>query len=326
MKRFFYLFLIAGLAACGNDDEVIQEPSMQTVTVTKVNTGSTETLTDISFGTKTTGYICGSMGTVLKTVDGGTNWTKIQANIQPSLNCIQALDDQNVYTARNELYHTKNGGTNWENAGLENVGSGIFDLYFTSSTTGFITKNGVMKSTDSGKTWTLKFDAGADEEYYALSYNQLQFLNSNVGFCAGGKTHDGSSVGNLVKTTDGGEKWTSMKLNMSQVTAFHFLDTNTGFIFNFNQELWKTTDGGTTWTKISSSIPEKYPDCYFISASKIVLRTSKDIYHSLDGGVTWTKDYTLTANDGQLTNMKFIDSRNGFVIGNNGFLGKITLN
>lgn len=326
MKRLFYLLLLTGLVSCGNDDETIQEPTLQTVQVTKINSGSTETLTDLSFGTKTVGYISGTMGTLLKTVDGGTSWTKIQANIQPSLNCIQALDDKNVYTARNELYHTKDAGTTWETAGLENVGSGIFDIHFVNATTGFIAKNGVMKSTDSGKTWTLKFDAGADQEYYALSYNQLQFINSSIGFCAGGKTYDGNSVGNMVKTTDGGNTWTSLKLKMSQVTAFHFLDANTGFIFNFNQELWKTTDGGATWTKVSSSIPEKYPDCYFINASKIVLRTYKNIYHSMDGGVTWTKDFTLTDDSGLLTNMKFVDSRNGYLIGNNGFLAKITLN
>ena len=163
-------------------------------------------------------------------------------------------------------------------------------------------------------------------EYYALNYNQLQFLDTNIGFCAGGKTYDGSSVGNLVKTTDGGETWTSLKMQMSQITNFRFLDANTGFVFNFNQELWKTTDGGKIWTKVSSAVPEKYPDTYFVNASKIIMRTSSSIYHSVDGGVTWEKDYTLTDATGQLTNMKFVNSRTGYVVGNNGFLAKITLN
>lgn len=325
MKQLFYLLLLSSLVACENEDEV-QEPTLQTITVTPVKTESTETFTDISFGTSKVGYICGSMGTLLKTTDGGKTWTKVQSDIKTSLNCIQALDDKNVFTARNELYHTKDGGATWETAGLENVGLAIFDLYFTSPGTGFIAKNGVMKSTDSGKTWALKFDAAADEEYYALNYNQLQFLNANVGFCAGGKTYDGSTVGNMVKTTDGGETWTSLKMKMSQITAFHFLDANNGFVFNFNQELWKTANGGTTWTKVSSSIPEKYPDCYFANNSKIILRTSNAIYHSVDGGVTWEKDYILTDITGQLTNMKFTDSRTGYVIENNGFLAKITLN
>lgn len=325
MKQLFYLLLLVSIMACEKENEV-GEPTLQTITVTPVVSGSSETFTDISFGTHNVGYICGAMGTLIKTVDAGKTWTKVQSDIKPSLNCIQALDDKNIFTARNELYHTKDGGTTWETAGLESVGSGIFDLYFTSPSIGFIAKNGVMKSTDSGKTWNLKFDTGADEEYYALNYNRLQFLDGNIGFCAGGKTYDGSTVGNMVKTTNGGETWTSLKMKMSQITAFHFLDANNGFVFNFNQELWKTIDGGTSWTKVSSSIPEKYPDCYFVNESKIILRTSNAIYHSIDGGISWKKDYTLADTTGQLTNMKFIDSHSGFVIGNNGFLAKITLN
>jgi photosystem II stability/assembly factor-like uncharacterized protein len=326
MKQLFYLLLLISLVACEKNEDEAQEPTLQTVTVTAIKTENSETFTDISFGTSKVGYICGSIGTLLKTTDSGKTWTEIQSDIQPSLNCIQALDEKNVYTARNELYHTKDGGVNWETAGLENVGSGIFDLFFLSPSIGFIAKNGVMKSTDSGKTWNIKFDPGTDEEYYALNYNQLQFINEHMGYCAGGKTYDGNTIGNMVKTTDGGETWTSLKMKMSQITAFHFLDANNGFIFNFNQELWKTTDGGTSWTKVSGEIPEKYPDCYFVNASKIILRTSKDIYHSVDGGLTWIKDFTLTATDGQLTNMKFTDSRIGYIVGNNGFLAKITLN
>lgn len=325
MKRVFYLLLLIALVACDKNDDV-QEPALQTITVTPVTTGNSETFTDISFGNGKVGYICGTMGALLKTTDGGKTWTRIQSDIRPSLNCIQALDDKNVYTARNELYHTTNGGSTWETAGLENVGSGIFDLVFVNQTTGFIAKNGVMKSADAGKTWALKFDAGADVEYYALNYNQLQFLNASVGFCAGGKTYDGNTIGNMVKTTDGGETWTSLKMKMSQITAFHFLDASNGFVFNFNQEMWKTTDGGASWTKITSTVPGKYPDCYFVNATKIVLRTSNEIYHSVDGGITWIKDFTLTANDTQLTNMKFTGLKTGYVIGSNGFLAKITLN
>ena len=180
MKQLFYLLLLISLVACENDTDE-QEPTLQTITVSPITTGNSETFTDISFGTTKVGYICGSMGTLLKTTDSGNTWVRIQSNIQPSLNCIQALDDKNIYTARNELYHTKDGGTTWETAGLENVGSGIFDLHFVNSGTGFIAKNGIMKSTDSGKTWTLKFDPGADLDYYALNYNQLQFLERKCG-------------------------------------------------------------------------------------------------------------------------------------------------
>lgn len=324
MKRIFYVIALFLLVACEKDENEPKEPTLQTITVSPVASGSTETFTDLSFGTNKVGYICGTMGALQRTIDGGSTWTKVKSDIKPSLFCIQALDDKNVYMARNELYHSKDGGSNWETAGLENVGSSIFDMAFINSSTGFLAKNGVMKSTDSGKTWTLKFDSGKDDVFYALSYNQLQFLNRSVGFCAGGKTYDGSSVGNMVKTTDGGETWINLKMKMSQITAFQFIDANTGFVFNYNQELWKTTDGGISWTMVSDEIPDKYPDCYFVNALKIVLRTGKGIYHSVDGGLNWHKDFAVTTGI-QLTNMKFADSRTGFVVGQSGFLAQIKL-
>ena len=151
MKRLVILFALVGLLACEKNDDVIEEPTLKTITVTPVKTDITEVFTDISFGTAKVGYLCGSMGTLMKTTDSGKNWTAIKSDIKPSLNCIVALDDKNVYTARNEIYHTTNGGTSWETAGLENIGSGIFDMHFLNQTTGFILKNGVMKSTDSGR-------------------------------------------------------------------------------------------------------------------------------------------------------------------------------
>jgi Uncharacterized protein related to plant photosystem II stability/assembly factor len=310
--------------ACNKDE--MSEPALQEIKVTPVKLDNNQVLTDASFANSKTGYVCGAMGTLIKTTDGGKTWANIKSEISPSLNCIEAVNEKNVYTARNELYSTINGGDTWQTAGLENQGSAISDIKFVDPKTGFIAKNGVMKTTDSGKTWTLKFDSGADEEYYAITYNKLQFIDSKTGFCVGGKTYDGSSVGNMVKTTDGGETWISMKMKMSQITAFYFLDANNGFVFNFKQELWKTTDGGTSWTKVSSSVPDKYTDCYFVNSSKIVLRTSKAIYHSIDGGLNWIKDFELTSTGGQLTRMKFIDSHHGYIVGNDGYLAQIELN
>lgn len=327
MKRIIFAVALLGIIACQKENHELKLESIQ---VKSIKTGSEQELTDISFCDSKNGYICGAMGTLLKTKDGGENWVTVKTEIKPSLNCIQMLDEKHVLTARNELYRTSDGGSTWETSGLENLGSSIFDIYFPNTSTGFILKNGVMKSSDGGKTWQTKFDSGinldkgGEMQYYALVYNLLQFASDKVGYLAGGKTHDGASSGNMIKTEDGGETWKSLNLNTSQVTALQFVNETTGFFFNFMKQLYKTTDGGKNWTLVSDKVPDSYPDCHIIDENKMILCTQQGIYHSLDGGINWEKDYS-TSDDNALFRMKFINERTGFAVGRNGNLVKIEI-
>ena len=325
MNKSFSLFLMVLFATACSKDDKNDNPKRLYVTIGQVSSGTTEILTDISFGNSETAYICGANGTLLKSADGGNQWSLMATGLYQSLNCIQALDDQQVFMARNDLYSSDNGGQTWLGHGLDNFGSQIAGLQFKDNKTGFILKNGIMKSGDSGGTWNMVFDAANDPVNYMIVYRRIEFLNSDLGFCAGGRSFDNSSVGNILKTSDGGETWTSLGFQTSEVTAFHFLNTATGFAFNFNKELWKTTDGGDNWKKISSLIPYSYPDCYFLSEDTIILKTANEIYHSNDGGSSWGKDYTNPDPNVILTRMKFFEKYRGYVIGHEGFIAEIKL-
>lgn len=321
MKKLLFLVITLGMFACSKDNDDFEIQSVS-VSVTKIDTDLE--FTDLSFGSAKVGYACGAMGILFKTSDGGNTWTSLQSGITPSLNCIQALSETNIFTARNELYHSTDGGANWSDAGLENQGAGIFDIVFLNAQTGFIAKNGIMKTTDGGHTWSLVFDPSEDEDYYAIGYNEIEFVNDNLGFCSGGKTYDGTSIGTIAKTVDGGNTWTNLNMDMSQITAFHFMNESNGFVFNFDKEMWKTTDGGKNWILVSSSIPDSYVDCYFADSNKIILKTSESIYHSVDGGLNWIKDYTVPEG-GNLSAMKFISSKLGFICGRDGLIGRIEI-
>ncbi|HBL76319.1 MAG: hypothetical protein A2W90_08270 [Bacteroidetes bacterium GWF2_42_66] len=321
MKTLLILIIALAVFACDKEDE---DFNFQSVSVSTIKVDTDKAFTDISFGSGQVGYACGEMGILFKTGDGGATWSSLKSGITPSLHCIDAFSDNQIFTARNELYRSGDGGANWTTAGLDDQGSGIFDIRFLSSQTGFIAKNGIMKTTDGGTTWTLVFDSSKDENYYAIVYNAIEFVNNNIGFCAGGKTHDGGSVGTIVKTKDGGNNWENLNMDMSQITAFHFMDENNGFVFNFDKEMWKTTDGGKNWTLVSSDIPDRYVNCYFIDSNKIVLKTPESIYHSLDGGKNWIKDYAVPEG-GYLTAMEFINSKLGFACGHNGLIAKIEI-
>ena len=68
------LILIVGLLFCNGFIG-------QTTTWNQVTVPTTNALYDISFPTPTIGYIGGDTGTLLKTVDGGQNWTSISITL-----------------------------------------------------------------------------------------------------------------------------------------------------------------------------------------------------------------------------------------------------
>ncbi len=319
--KVYLTLTILSFLACTKDYE-ISKPETFKVSIEEISSGSEEILTDISFGDANTAYICGANGSLLKSINSGLSWNQVQTELYQSLNCIQALNSRQVYMARNDLYYSDNSGKTWNGKGLDLFGSQIHELLFLSSSVGFILKNGIMKTINSGTTWNSVFDAGNDPNYYLLSYKKIQFVDTNIGFCAGGKSYDNTSLGNILKTTNGGETWMSLNFETSDITALYFFDPLVGYVFNFNKELWKTTNGGNSWTKISSTIPYSYPDCYFINQDTIIIRTVNEIYHSIDQGVTWIKDYTFNNPEQILTRMKFFENKKGYMIGHDGFIAK----
>src|SRR5688572_16582662 len=79
-----------------------------------IQTPFTQPVRDIYFTSENTGYGITNHGYVMKTTNGGGNWTS--QNINPSaLNRIQFINSNTGYIAGYgvNVYKTTNGGTNW---------------------------------------------------------------------------------------------------------------------------------------------------------------------------------------------------------------------
>ncbi len=125
-------------------------------------------------------------------------------------------------------------------------------------------------------------------------YTSLEFPDnqSQIGYAAGGHiTWNGNGI--VVKTTDGGDTWTSMWTGNNQgIEGMSFPTVNTGFVVGFSGYFGKTTDGGQTWTTIDLGInpaPSVFYEVIFKDASNgIVFPFGETPYITNDGGITWT--------------------------------------
>jgi photosystem II stability/assembly factor-like uncharacterized protein len=133
------------------------------------------------------------------------------------------------------------------------------------------------------------------------SLRALHFVSEYVGWCVGRVDHpNGTSVGVMLKTTDGGVQWTEVGTNvMPGLSAVVFFDANTGLVCGdgtdaFPTGMFVTADGGGKWE------PVKGPRLPSTRAAAMVPRpagVAPRIADAVVGGA-WGKLGPLTTNWG----------------------------
>jgi len=131
-------------------------------------------------------------GLILKTTDGGNNWTEYPNEVNEPLNSVCFVNENLGWCAGNSgtIMHTTDGGTNWylQSAG---VSSDLLSVCFTDSVNGWISGNNgaLIQTSDGGLTWasqtfsaiTLLSPAGG-EVWLNGTNHELIWISSNIGF------------------------------------------------------------------------------------------------------------------------------------------------
>ena len=256
----------------------------------------------------------------LKTVDGGATWiyqTQTESNrTYDNLWDVRFKDINNGIAIGGAIrgsivVRTSDAGVNWipVRAPLGSTLSGISILgnkVWVAGSDGLI-----AYSPDFGDSWQLLTPMPSG------SLSGLVFPTSLVGYAGGFK-------GILLKTTDGGQKWSSNYLTVGLTTlniqSLFFLNENIGYAACSYEMAAKTTDGGANWTEI---IPHTYSaksanyGVHFISENLgFIVGKINDIdaiYKTTDGGLTWNIKSNVAGND--LRDVTFKDENNGIIVG-----------
>ena len=108
----------------------------------------------------------------------------------------------------------------------------------------------------------------------------------------------GSPTGGVWKTTDGGQNWTCLTDNLSNIDVYSLVihpdDSNIYFWGSTLGRIFKSTDGGASWSLLNGSsllvstvnkilIKPENPDIMYASAER------EGVFRSTDGGVSWSK-------------------------------------
>jgi photosystem II stability/assembly factor-like uncharacterized protein len=237
-------------------------------------------LSAIVFTDVETGYAVGggqfwyppsSVGTILKTTDGGMTWNNSYPGLTHPLWSVQFPDKNTGYAVGfSSIYKTTNAGVSWDSLPVMNSYD-LNSVFFTDSINGFMVADHgyIFKTVNGGSDWIIQ-NSGTTNYL-----NSVYFLNALTGYVVGGN-------GTILKTTNGGTDWVSLNSGtLSFLSSAYFTDSVTGYVVGQNGIILQTADGGVNW--ISQTMPAYWlrqvyfanPDTgYAVGAGGIILKTT----------------------------------------------------
>lgn len=293
-------------------------------------------------------WVSGSRGTVLKTIDAGATWEKINPPVDSlDYRDVHALDASTAYLMSPvpaKLFKTIDAGETWTEQYHHDVEGAFFNsIGFWDDLTGMAVgdpldgKFLVVKTTDGGVNWTQVPPenlppAMESEANFAASGTCLITVGQNsVYYVTGG------GIARVFYSHDRGETWevsdTPMLHGISSTGIFSidFYDADNGIIVggDYAEDMMTknncavTTDGGRTWTLVpEGSNPSGFRSCVMYipgtSGRGVVAVGTSGTDVSLDGGLTWAHVDTT----GYHT-LSFTQDGSGFASGGGGRVARI---
>ena len=201
-------------------------------------------------------------GGIYKTPDGGVNWAQKGAILsvgtgrslaQADILALAAdpEDPATLYvgTAANGLLYSTDSGESWfspvplASARINALAIHPKDKCVVYAVSG----NVVVKTTDCGRTWTKVFeDSRSDVVFNTIG---IDSFNPSIVYL-------GSSKGDVIKSTDDGMSWGTVKVFASAIAALPIdpFDSRIIYAATRSSGVWKTADAGANWTDVSNEM------------------------------------------------------------------------
>lgn len=287
------------------------------------NSGTTESLLDLSYPTKDTAFAFGG-GALLQTTDGGTTWLPFQA---PTKSFISFIDSRNGYIVSysgGAVYHTSNAGLTWT-SGNDNA-EGITTLVNAVTVdTAFVAGGAsISRTTNAGKTWTPSYPN-------VNNINAMAFADSKHGIVVGnlqpGPFPHNELTSGCFTTTDGGQTWVQQYLGAGDALyGVTCLNIDTIIAVGGVGYVSRSTNGGLTWDSLPIGSSNGFI-AITCRGNRIIAVGGGSagtglIMTSTNAGLSWNQEQSGTTQ--VLTAVTMFNDSTAFVAGYNGVILKTT--
>ena len=249
MKKLYVITAMLLLSIAGQAQQV-------NFTKLKIKSGAL----GISCVNEDVSYICGELGYIGKTTDGGKTWTELNSSQDIRFQCIKFLDEQTGFVA-GSLF-SQRGYTPYEGGGL------------------------IWKTTNGGQTWE---DISPPDSIstvtgiFPIDKDTLyMYLIDSPGF--------------LLKSTNGGNNWDTIFETMGMVMTFYMFDNVGYMLVAFSEEgVYKTTDYGQTWLRVYETTYKSGLYYQYLTTSDMVFFHPDTVYVFAPDSLIYTTDGFVTS-------------------------------
>lgn len=284
---------------------------------TTQSSGVTARLRGVSAVSEQVAWASGSGSTVLRTVDGGATWQKLNVTDEKlDFRDVDAIDAQTAYILSigngpaSRIYKTGDAGKTWTLQFKNDDAKAFLDaMSFWDANHGIIFGDSVDKqfyiltTADGGNTWS-RVPA---EKLPPAQGNEGAFAASGTNIALYGKSHAWIGTGAAAKsrvlhTADGGRTWQVADTPLasgasSGIFSIAFRDAKHGVVAggDYTKEteavnnLAMTNDGGITWTPVKGLSGFRSVVAYVPGQKTLVAIGPSGGDYSLDDGRTWRK-------------------------------------
>ena len=127
----------------------------------------------IQFVNKDTGWAVGDLGTLIKSIDGGTSWTVSETNTTTPILKVRSYNGQIVIASGfgGLILRSTDGGETFTQV-TSNVTGDLWGLKMLNDTLGWAcgNANSLTKTTDGGQTWQRIFTPGYTSDYWWIDF------------------------------------------------------------------------------------------------------------------------------------------------------------
>ncbi|HEX9657524.1 MAG TPA: YCF48-related protein, partial [Bacteroidota bacterium] len=255
--------------------------------------GSTSTLYSVKAVSDNIAWVAGTAGTVLRTTNGGTNWTSVGGGAigAADVYAIEAVDANTAFVTTSPggtfIYRTTNGGSTWA-AVYNNTDAAAFvdGIKMVDANNGYAqgdpvaTKWMVLQTTDGGATWARMATEPAQVGAEAGWNNSFKIVGNNMWF--------GTNSSKIYRSTDLGLTWSSAPTTSASSYGVWFNNSTSGIAGFAGGVTNNSVNGGTSWAASASAGTGQVTGAAGVAGAEFWVTSGTNIYYTTNQGTNWT--------------------------------------